>query len=148
MNTKQVKEYKIVPVKNEENYIKVKIASSLDAANYCRQFYFDDITVYESFFLLLLNRANNTIGWAKISQGGITGTVADVTLIAKYVVDSLAKGAIICHNHPSGNLNPSNPDIALTKQVKSALEFFDCKLLDSLILTEESHYSMADEGKI
>ena len=148
MNTKQVKEYKIVPVKNDENFIKVKISSSEDAANYCRQFYFDDITVYESFFLLLLNRENNTIGWAKISQGGITGTVADVTLIAKYVVDSLAKGAIICHNHPSGNLTPSNPDISLTQQVKAALAFFDCKLLDSLILTEQSYYSMGDEGKI
>jgi DNA repair protein RadC len=148
MNTKQVKEYKIVPVKNEENYIKVKISSTEDAANYCRQFYFDDIAVYESFFLLLLNRANNTIGWAKISQGGITGTVADVTLIAKYVVDSLAKGAIICHNHPSGNLTPSSTDISFTQQVKAALALFDCKLLDSIILTEQSYYSMADEGKI
>jgi DNA repair protein RadC len=148
MNTKQVKEYKIVPVKNEENYIKAKIISTEDAANYCRQFYFDDIAVYESFFLLLLNRANNTIGWAKISQGGITGTVADVTLIAKYVVDSLAKGAIICHNHPSGNLTPSNTDISFTQQFKAALALFDCKLLDSIILTEQSYYSMADEGKI
>lgn len=127
---------------------KVKMKESEDVEKYIRQFYSDDIEIYESFFLLLLNIANETIGYAKISQGGITGTVVDIKILLKYVVDSLASGVVICHNHPSGNLRPSVEDISLTKSIKEALKLLDSKLIDHIILTSENYYSFSDNGLI
>ena len=75
--------------KNQSEFPRQKISSSKDAEQFIRQFYGDDLEVYESFFLLLLNQANETVGYAKISQGGIAGTIVDVKIIAKYVVDTL-----------------------------------------------------------
>jgi DNA repair protein RadC len=131
--------------KTDTDFPKVKIASSKDAEKFVRQFYRGDIGIYESVFILLLNRANNTVGFAKISQGGITGSVVDVKIILRYVVEDLASGVILCHNHPSGNLKPSGADMAITKKVKEALSLVDSNLLDHLILTEEGYYSMADD---
>lgn len=125
---------------------KVKIGSSKDAADYIRQFYHDDITIYESFFILLLNRQNVTMAFAKISQGGVVGTVVDAAIVAKYVVDSLATGVILAHNHPSGNLRPSDADKAITEKIRKGLALFDCQVLDHVILTEDSYYSFADNG--
>lgn len=117
-----------------------------DSVNYIRQFYSDDIGIYESFFLLLLNRANKTIGYAKISQGGICGTVCDPIIIAKYAIDSLACAVILCHNHPSGNTQPSIADKQVTEQVKNGLKLFNVKVLDHIILTEDSFLSFSEEG--
>jgi DNA repair protein RadC len=127
---------------------KVKIGSSKDAQEYARKFYFDDLVIYESMFIILLNNSNNTIGWAKISQGGISGTVVDVSIIAKYAIESLAVGLIIIHNHPSGNLIPSEQDINITRKVSNTLTIFGSKLLDHIIFTEDNYYSFSDEGKI
>ena len=134
--------------KTKTTFPVVAISQSVDAANFIREFYSDDIEIFESAFILLLNRANKTIGYAKISQGGIAGTVIDVKLICKYVVDSLASGVILCHNHPSGNLQPSNQDKEITIKVKQALELLDSILLDHIILTKESYTSLKDEGII
>lgn len=134
--------------KTKTTFPVVAISQSIDAANFIREFYSDDIEIFESAFILLLNRANKTIGYAKISQGGITGTVIDVKLICKYVVDSLASGVILCHNHPSGNLQPSNQDKEITIKVKQALGLLDSILLDHIILTKESYTSLKDEGII
>ena len=134
--------------KTKTTFPVVAISKSVDAANFIREFYSDDIEIFESAFILLLNRANKTIGYAKISQGGIAGTVIDVKLICKYVVDSLASGVILCHNHPSGNLQPSNQDKEITIKVKQALELLDSILLDHIILTKESYTSLKDEGII
>ena len=117
----------------------IKIASSDDAVNVIRKFYGDDIDIFESCFILLLNNANITIGYAKISQGGITGTVVDTRLIAKYAIESLATGVILAHNHPSGNLTPSDADISITKKIKDGLNIFDIKLLDHFIITESDY---------
>lgn len=127
---------------------KVHITNSKDSAAYARELYDHDLTIYESFWLILLNRANNTVGFVKISQGGTTGTVADVKMICKYAVDTLAQAAICVHNHPSGARLPSNADKVLTRKVKEALHLFDCKLLDHIILTEETYYSFADEAQL
>jgi len=98
---------------------------------------------------LLTNRRNNTIGWAKISQGGISSSIIDIKIVCKYVVDSFASGVILAHNHPTGNLNPSESDIKITKQVKEAIKVFDCELIDHLIITPENNYfSFADERVI
>lgn len=142
---KKAIEYKITAVKNNE-FESTKITNSTDASKYMRQFFFDDILIYESFFILLLNRTNRVTGWAKISQGGITGTVADPKIIAKYIVDSFASSVMLCHNHPSGNTTPSQQDIDLTKKIKEMAKLFECTLLDHVILTEESYYSFADNG--
>lgn len=126
----------------------VKVKNSQDAADYARAFYADDIDIYESAFIILLNRAHNTIGWAKISQGGVAGTIVDIKIVCKYAIDSLASGVIFVHNHPSGNLNPSVQDMQLAKRLKEALKILDVCLLDSIIITSESNYSMADNGNI
>ena len=127
---------------------KTKITTSESASNVIRQFYFDDINIYESFFILLLNRANNTTGFAKISQGGTAGTVVDIKIIAKYAVESLSSAVIICHNHPSGNIKPSEADINITKKIKDALLLLDISLTDHIILTENNYYSFADNGNL
>ena len=134
--------------KTKSDFNKAKITSSKDAADYIRQFYGDDLEIYESFYLLLLNRSNNTEGWVKISQGGTAGTVTDVKIIAKYAIDSLCHGVIVAHNHPSGNLSPSAADIAMTRRIKNALELLEIKTLDHIILTEDSYYSFADNGNV
>ena len=124
----------------------IKVTRSADAVQYARKFYFDDLCIYESFFIILLNNANNTIGWAKISQGGVTGTMVDRKLICKYAVDSLASGVICVHNHPSGTLRPSTQDIDVCKKVAAALGVLDIRLVDNIILTEDSYYSFMDNG--
>ena len=144
----KIKRYKIVPDKDVPSIEKVKISTSEQAANYVRQFYFEDIDVYESFFLLMLNRGNYTTGWAKISQGGINSAIADVTLVAKFAIDNLAKGVILVHNHPSGQLFPSDSDIKITNQITQGLRLLDINVLDHIILTSDGYYSFTDEGKI
>lgn len=128
------------------NFERKKITQSKDAYEVIKQFYHDDITMYESFFLLLVNNSNETIGFVKISQGGITGTVVDVRIIAKYCVEALATGCILAHNHPSGKLMPSEADRTITQKTKRALEILDVKVLDHIILTDKGFYSFADEG--
>ncbi len=126
-----------------------RITTSNEAQQFIRQFYGDDIEVFESAFILLLNRQNKTIGYAKISQGGIAGTYIDLKIVAKYAVDSLASGVILCHNHPSGNPNPSAEDVSLSKKLKKGLKLLDINLLDSIILTPTSAYtSLADLEQI
>jgi len=119
INNNKVYELKLKIEKNNNNgFEKKKITSSQDTYNYIKQFYFDDIEIYESFFILLLNRSNQTIAYAKISQGGIAGTVVDIKLIAKYAIESLASGVIIAHNHPSNNVQPSKQDTEITIKIK------------------------------
>ena len=134
--------------KNQTEFQPVKILSSDAAYNLIKNFYSDDIEILESCFILVLNNASKAIGYAKISQGGITGTVVDVRIVAKYAVDSLATSVILAHNHPSGKLNPSQADISITEKVKNALALLDIKLIEHLILTVDGFYSFADEGHL
>ena len=139
---------KISLKKDPTNFERVKITSSQDSADYIRQFYSDDIEIFESFFILLLNRQNKTIGYAKISQGGVAGTVVDSKIVLKYIVDTLASAVILCHNHPSGNLNPSTQDLEITKKLSQAANLVDSQVMDHIILTPDSFYSFADNGLI
>lgn len=125
-----------------------KIVSSLDVANYARKFYFDDINIYESVFIILLNQAQNTIGYAKISQGGVSSCLVDKKIVAKYAIDSLASGVILVHNHPSGSLRASKFDDQITKEVQLCLQVFDIELLDHIIITNDSFYSYNDERRL
>ena len=144
MNT--ISRYKLQVNKTEIE--KMQISNSRQAYDYIKQFYSDDIEIYESFYIMLLNRANHVIGYAKISQGGIVGTYVDKKIIFKYIVDSLASGVILAHNHPSGNLKPSNQDIKITNDIKELAKLLDTDLLDHLILSTGGFYSFADEGQI
>lgn len=127
----------------------VKIRCSADAERFARQFYHEDIAVYESAFIILLNQAQNTIGWAKVAQGGISATIVDVRLVAKYAIDALASGVIFVHNHPSGQLIPSVQDVRLTQKMKEGLALLDIKLVDSMIIVPQTgFYSFVDEGRV
>lgn len=126
----------------------VVIRSSRDAEQFARQFYGDDIEIYESFFLILMNRKNETIGWVKISQGGVAGTVVDPIIVAKYAIDTLSSSIILVHNHPSGSLQYSQADFTLTKRVKEGLSLFNVEVPDHIILTKDGYYSFADNRVI
>lgn len=100
----------------------------------------------EQFWIILMNRANAVIKVHNISQGGVSGTVADPKTIFKEALDKLASSVILVHNHPSGNLKPSEADIRLTKKLKEAGQTLDLPVLDHLIFTDHSYLSFADEG--
>lgn len=123
------------------------IQESNEAVEYFRTIWeIDKIEHVESFFLMLLNRANKVIGWSKISEGGINGTVADPKVIFQIALKANATSIIVAHNHPSGNKEPSESDERLTKKIKNAGKFLDLNLLDHLILTSEDYYSFAEEN--
>lgn len=100
----------------------------------------------EEFWILLLNRSNLVIDTLMISQGGISGTVTDVRLILNAAIEKLASGLILCHNHPSGNLSASEPDLKITKKIKDAAQLMDLQVLDHLILSDQGYLSMADDN--
>ena len=105
------------------------------------------IEFVEEFKILLMNRSNSVLGILEISKGGISGTVTDVRLIFQAAIKACASGIIVCHNHPSGNLNPSESDTKITQKIKEAGTIMDIQLLDHLILTMDgSYYSFADNG--
>lgn len=106
-----------------------------------------DLT-YEEFWILLLNRSNKVISKYQVSKGGVTGTVVDPKMVFKKAVDCMASGIILCHNHPSGNLTPSDADISLTRKMTDAGRLLDIQVLDHLIIAGEKYYSFADEGKM
>lgn len=121
-----------------------KIAVSKDAYDLLRGDLID--IPHEEFWVLLLNRANRVIKKHKISLGGVHGTVADPKIIFKTALEELASGIIVAHNHPSGNLTPSQQDIDLTRKLKEAGKLLEIQLLDHLIVAGKQYYSFADEG--
>ncbi len=123
-----------------------KVASSRDAFNAIASLLTD--LYHEEFWLLMLNKANEVVAREKLSAGGMAGTVADVKLAFKIALDARASAIIAVHNHPSGNLKPSEADISLTKKLKEAGKILDLPLLDHLIVSERGYYSFADEGAI
>ena len=104
------------------------------------------IELQEEFKVLLLNRSNVVLGVYPMSKGGVSGTVVDAKLVFSVALKSNASGIVVVHNHPSGNLNPSEADKSITKKLKEASEILDIVLLDHLIITKENYYSFADDG--
>ena len=100
----------------------------------------------EVFAVIFLNQANRIIHFETVSSGGLTGTVADPRVILKKALDEQAVSIILCHNHPSGSLHPSQADRELTNKIREATRFFDIKLLDHIIVSTEGYLSFADEG--
>ncbi len=124
-----------------------KITASRDAYNVLLQCWDDNkIEFVEQFKVLFLNRANKVLGIYEVSSGGVTGTVADPKIIFVAALKANACNIVISHNHPSGNLKPSQPDEQLTQKIKQAGQCLDIKLIDHIIVTSEGYYSFADEG--
>ena len=128
----------------QESLIKPKITSSIDAFKLLNKKLSD--LPHEEFWILLLNRSNSVVKMERISQGGVSGTVVDVRLLLKPAIETLASGIILCHNHPSGQLKPSEQDIVLTKKIKESARIMDINLLDHLIIGDQKYFSFADEG--
>lgn len=103
---------------------------------------------YEELWIALTNRAGKVIEKVKISQGGTGETTADLRLILKAAITSLCSGILLCHNHPSGNSQPSKQDDALTFRLKEAASLMNIKLLDHIIVYDNTYYSYADEGRL
>lgn len=123
-----------------------QIKSSRDAYNVIAPILMD--LVHEEFWILLLNRANRVMKRVKISSGGTSGTVVDSKVVFKAALEHTASSIILCHNHPSGNTQPSQADLDITKKLKSAGKTLDIAVLDHLIITDRGYFSFADEGKM
>jgi DNA repair protein RadC len=101
---------------------------------------------HEEFWVLFLNNSNKVMAKQQVSKGGMTATVVDIRLVFKQALELFSVAIIVCHNHPSGKLKPSDADVQLTKKIKNAGITLDIKLLDHLIITEKAYFSFADEG--
>ena len=123
---------------------KVKITTSNSAYQLFVQKLSD--LAHEEFWILLLDRANQVIKEQNLSKGGIAGTVVDVRLICKSAIENAASGVIIAHNHPSGQVNPSDQDKQITRKLKEAFNLLEISLLDHIIVGEGKYFSFADEG--
>lgn len=132
--------------KETETVKREKITTSRDAYEAMKPKMID--LPHEEFWLVILNRANGIIKKELISRGGVAGTVVDTKIIFKCAVEHYASSIIICHNHPSGNLKPSEADIKITKSIKEAGKIMEIPLIDHLIITDAGYYSFADEGMI
>lgn len=121
-----------------------RITKSTDVAAYLKSQL--QYKKHEVFAVLYLNRANKINHFEIVSEGGITGTVADPRIIFKKALEYDAVNLILCHNHPSGNLRPSNADEELTKKLSEAARHLDIHIMDHIIVSDEGHFSFADEG--
>jgi DNA repair protein RadC len=122
------------------------ITSSNDIAKYLQPLLKD--YQHEVFAVIYLNQANKINHFEIISEGGITGTVADPRIILKKALEENAVNLILCHNHPSGSLKPSRADEQLTQKIKEAAHYLDIRVIDHIIVSEAGYYSFADEGML
>lgn len=132
--------------KEQEPSEKPKITSSLSAYEILKGDLMD--LRHEEFWVLLMNRANRVIKKKRVSEGGVSGTVADPKIIFKLALEEMASGVIVAHNHPSGNLTASQSDIDLTKKLKEAGRVMEIQLLDHIIVAGNKYMSFTDEGML
>ena len=144
----EVAEIQLSYKSNVKPSLRPKVSGSKDAYNILLENWDrSKIEFVEQFKVLLLNRANKALGIFEVSNGSATGTVADPKLIFAAAIKSNACGIILAHNHPSGNLQPSQADLDLTKKVKEGGKLLEIQILDHLIITTEGYYSFADESQ-
>lgn len=125
---------------------RISVRSSRDIAEYLKISLKDH--PHEVFAVVYLNQANKVNRLELVSQGGITGTVADPRVILRKALEEKATSIVLCHNHPSGNLKPSQADKEITQKIKQAAAFMDIRVLDHIIVSDEGYYSFADEGML
>lgn len=135
---------------NKHCNIDRKIINSQNVIQEIQSLYnkYNDLYVIEHAFLIIINRANKIINVYNISKGDFTATFLNPVVIFKLLIDNLASAFIIAHNHPSGNLKPSDADINIVNKIKEISKLFNITLLDSLIFTKDSYFSFKDEGLI
>ena len=126
---------------------RAKIGNPRSAVNLVRDSW-EEINIRESMKVLYLNRANKVLGIYELSKGGISSTVIDIRLLFATALKSLSCSVILLHNHPSGNLQPSQADINITNKINEAGKLLDILVLDHIILTEDSYFSFQEEGLI
>ena len=124
-----------------------RVRCSQDAEKLLREI-FPSMEHVEYFYIICLNRANQVLGFHQVSKGGISGTVTDVRVIFQVAIKSNSSGLILAHNHPSGNLQPSDADLKITRKIKEAGALLDVTVLDHIILADEGYLSMADENQL
>lgn len=127
---------------------RLKLAASRDVFDLVHLKFGENVETYEEFYVILLNRANRVLGISKISEGGISGTVADPKKIFQTALKAHACSIILSHNHTSGNTQPSENDIRLTKKLVEGGKLLDLPVLDHVIVAADTYYSFADEGLI
>lgn len=126
-----------------------KVTCSEESFKVFRENWPEDHTYRESFYIMALSQCNEVIGMAQISSGGVAGTVVDPKIVFAYALNIPAcSGIILAHNHPSGNLRPSDADRRITKKLKEAGSLLDMPVLDHIILAENFYYSLADHGEM
>lgn len=130
--------------REEPGKAKKIVRSSQAAYEHLKPFLLD--LLHEEFWMLCLNTRMEVKKAIRISSGGINGTWVDPRIIFRYAVQNLSKTILLCHNHPSGNLTPSNEDLVLTQKIKSAAKYLDISVADHLIFTNEGYFSFADNG--
>ena len=150
METKQkheVAEIQLTYKTNVKASERAKITNSNDAFQLLKENWnYEIIEFIEEFKIILLNRAHRVLGIVPISVGGTAGTICDPKVIYVTALKCNAASIVLVHNHPSGNLRPSQADIELTKKLKAAGQFLDLPVLDHIILTKDAYFSFADEG--
>lgn len=135
--------YKPVVQKQE----RIKITNSHDAYKVVlSNWNLNTIELHEEFKVLLLNRANEVLGVHTVSKGGITATIVDIRILFAVALKSASTSIVLAHNHPSGNLKPSEADKRLYEKVKKASEYLDVQVLDNMIITKDDFYSFADKA--
>ena len=132
--------------KETEEIKRTKITYSKDAYNLLKPYLLD--LDHEQFWMICLNRNQEVIKIIQISTGGLTGTIADPKIIFKLALEQLSNGIILSHNHPSGNLQPSEADLRLTKTLKEGARLLDITLCDHIIFTNNGYYSFADQSTL
>ena len=138
----------LISYKNK-NQDAVKVSSSVDVYNFILNHWDDDtLDIQENVKMLLLNSSNTILGVYDVSRGGINSTVIDLRLVLSVALKCLASSIILVHNHPSGNINPSDQDREFTKKIKSACKFLEIQLFEHIIITRYDYFSFADNGYI
>ena len=124
-----------------------KIAESKDCERLFRSvFNPNTLDLKESFWVALLNRANKVLGVSLVGVGSVSGCTVNLIEIFQLAITTNACGVVLCHNHPSGNVKPSQADLALTRKIKEGCKLFEIVMLDHIILTREAYFSFVDEG--
>jgi len=124
------------------------ISNSHTTEKILRALWSDDLNLYESVNVLLLNNANRVLAFAKISTGTIDSCIVDIYKILQLALTGHANGIVLAHNHPSGNVKPSDADLRITRTLDEAASIMKIRLLDHIIISEDNYFSFKDEGLI
>lgn len=131
-------------VKRNKRFEQPILDEAVKTYEFMKKVYGDEILIYESSYVIMLNNQLQVIGYGLLSKGDTQCTCVDVKAFCKYCVDTMCTSAIFVHNHPSGSLKPSEHDNNITRRIRSALEIFGIKLIDSIIVADAGYYSYVE----